>query len=130
MADRKTPLRDADLIVLGVAAATVLEAGKLGAVNAAGYVVPASNTAGLKVMGRIEQHVDNSAGADGDLQVEIRRRKAFKYKNSSGSAVTGADIGGRVMVENSETVAHAASNSIDAGKCLGIDPDGVWVEVQ
>lgn len=128
MADRKTPMRDGESLVLGVAASTLVEAGHMGAVNAAGYVVPAANTAGLKVLGRIEQRVDNTGGSNGDLSVEIRRRKAFKFKNSSGSPVTVANIGGNVMVENSYTVAAAASNSITAGKCLGVDPDGVWIE--
>ena len=130
MADRKTPLRDGEQVVVGVAAATLVEAGKMGAVNAAGYLVPASNTAGLKVLGRIEQAVDNTAGANGDLSVEVRRRKLFKYKNSGTSAVTVASTGSNVMVESADTVATTASNSIVAGKCMGIDPDGVWVEIQ
>lgn len=130
MADRKTPMRDGEKIALGAAAATVLEAGKLAAVNAAGNVVPAANTVGLKVVGRIEERVDNSAGAAGDLPVEIRRRSAFLLKNSSTSPVTGANICGNVMVEDAETVASAASNSIVAGKCLGFESGGVWVEIQ
>jgi hypothetical protein len=130
MADRKTPVRDGKKIALPLAASTVAEAGKMGAVNAAGYVVPASNTAGLKVMGRIEEHVDNSNGAAGDLTVEILRRSSFLFKNSTTSPVTQADVGGNVMVEDAETVAHAASNSIVAGKFLGFESGGVWVEFQ
>ncbi|WP_027176458.1 hypothetical protein [Desulfovibrio aminophilus] len=128
MADRKTPMRDGESLVLGVAASTLLEAGKMAALNAAGYVVPASNTAGLKILGRTEQRVDNTGGQNGDRSVEIRRKKLFKFKNSGTSAVTVANIGGNVMVEDAETVAVAASNSIVAGKCLGVEPDGVWIE--
>lgn len=128
MAERKTPMRDGVQIVLGVAAGTKVEAGHMGAVDAAGYVVPASNTVGLKVMGRIEQTVDNTGGGNGDLSVEILRRKAFKLKNSATSPVTVADIGGNVMVEDSVTVAHDTTNDIPAGTCIGLEPDGVWVE--
>lgn len=130
MANRKTAKRDGVQIVLDVAAATIIEQGKMTAVNAAGNAVPASNTAGLKVMGRAEQYVDNSGGLAGDLKVEVLRRNAFKFKNSSASPVTAADIGGNIMVEDAETVAHATSNSIVGGKCLGVDSDGVWVEIQ
>lgn len=128
MAERKTPMRDGVKIALGVAANTLVEAGHMGAVNAAGYVVPASNTVGLKVMGRIEQTVDNTGGANGDLSVEILRRKAFKLKNSSASPVTVAKIGESVMVEDSITVANDTTNDIPAGTCIGLEPDGVWVE--
>lgn len=130
MADRKTPKRDGVQIVLDVAAATIVEQGKMTAVNAAGDAVPAANTAGLKVMGRAEQRVDNSLGAAGDLQVEVLRLHAFKFKNSSTSPVTAAEIGSNVMVEDAETVAKDTTNDIVAGKCLGVDPDGVWVEIQ
>ena len=128
MAERKTPTRDGLKIALGVAANTLVEAGHMGAVNAAGYVVPASNTVGLRVMGRIEQTVNNTGGGNGDLSVEILRRKAFKLKNSSTSPVTVADIGGNVMVEDSVTVAHDTTNDIPAGTCIGLEPDGIWVE--
>lgn len=128
MAERKTPTRDGVKIALGVAANTKVEAGHMGAVNAAGYVVHAADAVGLKVMGRIEQTVDNTGGADGALSVEILRRRAFKLKNSSASAVTVADIGGSVMAEDSFTVAHDTTNDIPMGTCIGLEPDGVWVE--
>ncbi len=130
MADRKTAVRDGVQVVLPVAAATIIEAGKMTAVNAAGNSVPAANTVGLRVMGRAEQHVDNSLGAAGDLTVEVLRRRTFKFKNSGTSPVTAASVGSNVMVEDAETVATTTSNSIVAGKNLGVESDGVWVEIQ
>ncbi len=46
-----TPERAADLVQVPVAAATHLYAGGLAARNAAGNLVPASDTAGLRVVG-------------------------------------------------------------------------------
>jgi len=65
MAERKTPQRDGIEIPLAVAASTKVEAGKIAAVNAAGYAVPAADAVGLKVIGVFAESVDNSAGGNG-----------------------------------------------------------------
>ncbi len=131
MADRATPYKDGEIITVPVAAATLIEAGKMVARNASGYAVEAADTAGLVVLGRAEARVDNSAGSDGDLSVNVRRKKAFKFKNSATAAVTIASVGSSVYVEDDETVALASgpTNDIVAGKCLGVESDGVWVEI-
>lgn len=127
-ADRNTAYKDGGLAAYGVAAATVIFAGALVAVNSSGYAVPASDTAGLRVVGRAEERQDNSAGADGALTVSIREGKVLGMKNSAGNAVTAADIGRPVYVEDDETVANAGgTNSIIAGICIGLDSYGVWV---
>ncbi len=129
-ADKKTPMRDGESIELQVAASTVIYAGGMVAKNASGYAVPAADAANLVVMGRAEEYVDNGSGANGDKTVLVRRKKAFKFKNSASNAVTIAHIGGNVYVEDDETVASAGgSNNIVAGKCIGVDSDGVWVEI-
>lgn len=129
MADRNTMQRDGKLITLLLATLTLIEAGKIVAVNASGYAVPASDAAGLTVMGRAERRIDNSSGADGDLSVPVLRKGAFFYDNSSTSTVTQAHIGKTVYVEDDETVAAATTHSIAAGKCLAVESNGVWVEV-
>lgn len=130
-ADRKTPMRDGEIIELSVAGSTTIYAGGMVAKNSSGYAVPAADAANLVVMGRAEEYVDNSNGSNGDATVLVRRRKAFKFKNSSSHAVTIAHIGGNVYVEDDETVASSGgSNNIVAGKCIGVDSDGVWVEIQ
>lgn len=128
MADRNTPYKDGELIPLSVAASTLIEAGKMAAKNATGYAVPAADAANLVVMGRAEDHIDNTAGADGALSVTVRRGKLFKFKNSATNAVTIADIGANVYVEDAETVSTSGgTNNIVAGKCMGVESDGVWV---
>jgi len=89
MADRKTDMKDGELIAVAVAAVKV-EAGHLGALNASGYLAPAADTANFTAIGRIEETVDNSGGSAGDLSCLVRRLKAFKYKNSTTAAVTQA----------------------------------------
>jgi len=129
-ADRKTPMRDGESIGLQVAASTKIYAGGMVAKNASGYAVPAADAANLVVMGRAEEYVDNSSGANGDETVIVRRKRAFKFKNSAANAVTIAHLGGNVYVEDDETVASSGgSNNIVAGKCIGVESDGVWVEI-
>jgi len=127
-ADRKTPMRDAETIQLSVAASAKIYAGGMVARNSSGYAVAAADTAGLVVMGRAEEYVDNSSGANGDETVLARRNRAFKFKNSATHAVTVAEIGKDVFVEDDETVAkEPGTNSIVAGKCIAVESDGVWV---
>ena len=102
----------------------------MGARNATGYLVPAADAASYVVMGRLDETVDNTDGSDGDLSALVRRKKAFKFKNSGSNAVTVAHIGTDIYVEDSETVSSSGgTNNIVAGKCLGIESDGVWVEI-
>ena len=127
-ADRKTPMRDGETIRLSVAASTKMYAGGMVAKNASGYTVPAADAAGLMVMGRAEEYVDNSSGANGDETILVRRNRAFKLTNSAGNPVTIAEIGKDVFIEDDETVSkEPGTNSIVAGKCIGVESDGVWV---
>ena len=129
MAERNTELRDGTLITPPVAATTKIEAGKLVCANATGYAVEGSTATTLTALGRAEETVDNSAGADGALKVQVRRG-AFKLKNSATNAVTQACLGKTVYIEDDETVAKDASTTKSAaGKCIELDSDGVWVEI-
>ncbi|NSW85497.1 MAG: hypothetical protein HPY84_04150 [Syntrophobacteraceae bacterium] len=130
MADRKTQMKDSDLIPLPVAASTLIEAGRMVAVNASGHAVKAADAAGLKVMGKADMRADNSNGQNGDIFVLTCRKMAFKYRNSPANAVGMQHIGSDVYIEDDETVSSSGGvNSIVAGRCLGIENDGVWVEI-
>ncbi|MBW2688313.1 MAG: hypothetical protein JRC99_00090 [Deltaproteobacteria bacterium] len=123
-ADRNTSMQDGEVVVLTVAAAKTLYAGAMGAVNAAGDVLPAADAAGLKVVGRIEEYVDNSAGAAADKTVKLRRLRAFWYANSGTAAVTKAHLHGlaSIYIEDDETVSSATgTNSIIAGTAIQLD---------
>jgi hypothetical protein len=123
-----TPAREGAKFNLPVAAATALWAGILVCVNALGNLVQAADAAGLKVVGRCAQEVDNSAGAAGDLCADVERG-VFKLANSEANPVTAADLFGPVYVEDEQTVASDPGvNAVIAGLCVGIDDDGVWVD--
>lgn len=126
-----TPERSGDIVNLPVAAATALFAGGLGAINAAGDVVPASDTAGLKVIGRIEDDVDNSAGAAADLSVNIKRG-VFRFANSPTDTLTKAAVGTAAIVEDDETVGDGTTpaNDIKAGLIVAVAADGVWIDTR
>jgi hypothetical protein len=130
MAERNTEQRNGDLINPPVAASTKIEAGKLVCANATGYAVEGSTATTLTALGRAEETVDNSAGADGALTVQVRRG-TFKFKNSATNPVTQASLGKTVYVEDDETVAKDASTTKSAaGKCVELASDGVWVEIR
>ena len=58
-----TPQRAGELFELDVAAATTIYAGTLVAIDASGNAKPAADAAGLRVIGRAEEDVDNAAKA-------------------------------------------------------------------
>lgn len=132
MAERETIWQDGELIQIGVAASTKIEAGKLVCNNGSGYAVEGADTASLITLGIAQETADNSGGSNGDINVMVRRGKAFWLANSATAAVTIASIGANVVIEDDETVALASgpTNDIVAGKCLAVDSTkGVLVAI-
>ena len=125
--DRSLFVKEGKEIALPVAAGTLIELGHMAAVNAAGYLVMAQDTAGLKVMGVAGETVDNTTGADGDVLARVFRAQSFLLNNAATGGVTQANVGSDVFVNNSVTV--AASGGVAAGKLLAIDAEGpqVWI---
>jgi hypothetical protein len=129
-ADIDTPARPGNAVSRPVAASTIIYAGTLVAINAAGNAVPAADTAGLKVDGVAEEQVDNSDGSAGDLRINVARG-VRRFANSSGNAVTVAEQNKIVYVEDDGTVnKDGGTNHIPAGLCLEVDDDGVWVDTR
>lgn len=128
--DRNTPMRDGGIISLGVAASKNIYAGALVARDSSGYATPGAEATGLLGVGRAEARADNSAGSDGDVNVEVRKG-VFRFANSSGGdQVTAADIGADCYVADDQTVAKtdgAGARSV-AGKVFDVDSGGVWVK--
>ncbi|MCA9678949.1 MAG: hypothetical protein KC464_28220 [Myxococcales bacterium] len=129
-ADRITKSRATGRSFTGdVAAATTIYLGSLVAKNAAGYIVPAADTAGLVVVGVAMAAVDNSAGGNGDLTVTIMTG-VFRLENAAG-AIVQASKHGLCYVADDQSVSTAAAmtNDVVAGIVDAIDTDGVWVAV-
>ncbi len=98
-----------------MAALTTIYAGAWSAVNAAGYLVPGADTAGLIFQGISREHVDNSLGSDGDLSCLLHRRGLVKV--TLGHSITQANVGDNVFLADDQTVDLAAnvSHAIFAG---------------
>ena len=93
-----------------------LYAGNLGAIDANGTGVLASNTAGLRVVGRIEEDVVNGDNVEHGGAQTIMSEGVFRYRNSAGHPLTPANVGGPCYVEGSETVSQSSgTNGIKAG---------------
>ncbi|WP_040728231.1 hypothetical protein [Thiomicrorhabdus sp. Kp2] len=128
--DRNTHQQAAELLAIPVASASVIHGGALVVLNATGFAAAGSAATGLIYVGRAEQSADNSAGADGDITVTVRRKTAFKWKNQAGDLVTQAQLLKPCYIVDDETVAatDATGTRSVAGVVVGIDSDGVWVE--
>src|SRR5690349_19645246 len=75
-----------------VAGTTKIYKGSVIAKNASGYLVPAADTVGLRVVGVAQEQIDNTAGADGALKIKYLTDVSVKMANDGGSAVAQANL--------------------------------------
>lgn len=123
-----SPERAGQMLSIPAAAAILLYAGTLAATDANGRAVPASDTAGLRVRGRVEEDADNSAGLAGAINARIKK-STFRFANSAANALDQADVGKRCYVEDDTTVsADPGDNGIIAGELVAVDAEGAWVD--
>lgn len=129
-ADRNTPFKDGELTLVPVAANAKVYAGALVVANAAGYGAPGSVATTHTYLGRADEFVDNTGGADGAKTVPVRIGKAFKWKNHGADPVTQASLGKDCYVVDDETVAatNGGNTRSAAGKVFLVEADGVWVK--
>lgn len=127
--DRNTQMKDGEEIAVLVAAGAVIYAGALVVANAAGYAAPGSVATTHTYLGRAEERVDNTGGANGAKSVRVRRGKAFLFKNHGADLVTQASIGKVCYIVDDETVALTTGGATRsaAGIVQAVDASGVWV---
>lgn len=129
-ADRNTPARANEDFEFGAAAGVKIYAGALVALNATGFATPGAVSTTLKAVGRAQEQVDNSGGANGDVTVKVRRG-LFRYANSAAAdEIVAADIGNDCYIVDDQTVAKTSGTGTRsiAGKVRAVDAQGVWVE--
>lgn len=127
MMENKKTYRMGKYLVLQVAASTTIEAGHMVAVDASGYAVPATKADNLKVAGIAEESVSTGAGETAEITV---RRGCFLLANGTGDdELVLADTLGDCYVVDSLTVGADGTGSSKAGKVLGFEDGGVWVEM-
>ena len=106
--DRNTKrLATGELASYPVAASTTIYAGSLVCINTSGYAVAAANTAGYKLVGVAREQADNSAGSNGDINVEVSRAGAFEFASTG---LTIAKVGDPVYISDDQTVSTSAAN--------------------
>lgn len=128
-ADRATRARTGEYIEDPVAAGVTIFAGALVVLDATGYAAPGTTATGLVARGRAEEHVDNSAGADGAVSVRVRRG-IFRFANDS--SVDRTTIGKTAYIVDDQTVAatDGTGTRSAAGEVVDVDADGVWVWIK
>lgn len=129
-ADRNTPFKDGQEIPVPVAAGAKIYGGSIVVANATGYAAPGNTATTLTYLGRAEEQVDNTDGADGDKTIRVGRLKAFKFDNSDADPVTQASLGKPCYIVDDHTVAatNGTNTRSAAGVVVGVDSDGVWVQ--
>ncbi len=102
--------------------------GASGAIDADNKAVPASDTAGLIVLGRVERIY---TGGDG-LEHALIKSGLFAFNNGSAAeALDSSDIGSLVYVVDDQTFgAVGGTNHVKGGVLRDIDADGLlWFEI-
>ncbi|WP_349295244.1 hypothetical protein ABEB22_18350 (plasmid) [Thioclava sp. 'Guangxiensis'] len=107
-----------------VAAATVIYAGSMVALDASGDAIPAIPT-GTVMRGVALSEADNETGAAGDVSAQIERGPFLVANDGS---LDRTHIGTEVFVVDDNTV--GAAGTLVAGKLLDVLPAGVVVEIR
>lgn len=126
--DRNTVRKDGIEVAYPVAASTKIYAGSQVCINTSGYAVPAADTAGYKFVGVAQEYVDNSAGANGDLTVRVRRKGSFEF---AGAGFTVTDVDKVCFASDDQTVALSTTNSVVVGRIAEVlSATSVMVDVE
>ncbi len=113
-----------------LAAGVVIFLGALIAKNAAGNIVPASDTAALVVVGIAEESISNSGGIAGAKEVEYVTGVTAEFVNAGGAIVLASSHGlCYVADDQSVTTAAVAVNDVKAGIVQEYSAAKVWVFV-
>lgn len=118
-----------DLLSIPVKANVKINQGALVVIEG-GYATPARTAVGLIAAGKARAPADNTTGAQGAITVEIERG-TYKWLNSSaGDLIAQVDVGTDCFIVDDQTVAktNGGATRSRAGKILGVDAGGVWVE--
>ena len=113
------------------AAAKVFYVGAIVCLDAAGNATPGATATTLKARGVVQENVDNSAGAAGDVSVPSRRGVFLLANSAAGDLIARADIGASCYIVDDQTVAktNGTSTRSVAGIIRDVDTAGVWVEI-
>ena len=126
--DRNTTRREAFKFSFPVAAGKRIFAGAVVAIQPDGFAAPGRTATGLRSVGIAEEPVDNTAGGNGAVFVEVRRG-CFAMKQGA-DPVTLADVTEACYLVDDQTIARtdgAGTRSV-AGTVRDVVDGVVWVE--
>lgn len=127
--DRNTVRKQGEYAAYPVKGGAVIFAGGIACIDAGGYAVAGSDTAGLKTAGISRGYVDNQSGADGDAYVEVWRKGSFEL---SAAGMGPANAGDAVYVLDDQTVGLSGSsvNNVACGKIAEVvSATSVFVDI-
>ncbi len=124
--DRDTKRREGKWGEYKVKGSTKIFAGSEICLDAAGYAVPAANTAGLVYVGVSRDYVDNSAGSDGDLYARVWKGDRVEM-TIVGAAIT--DVGRPVWIVDDQTVGFVKGHVLAGIISEYISATSVYVDV-
>jgi hypothetical protein len=130
-ADRLTLTKDGKIRSVPVAAGKYIYAGALVVASATGFAEPGLTATTVTALGRADAAVDNTLGADGAVNVTVRRGVFAFVSAGGGDTITAANRGATVYVVDDQTVAltNGGNTRSAAGRVYDVDSDGVWVEI-
>jgi len=129
--DKKIEYRDGVELEFEMAGSEKVFGGALACVNAAGYCLEGSDTAGLIFQGVAQEQKDNSLGSNGDLKIVLKRRGLVKVILDT--AITIANVGDNVFLVDDQTVdlVGNTTNDIFCGIIAGyIDTTHAWIDIE
>jgi hypothetical protein len=130
-AGRQTKEAIGKIINLPMAAASLIYAGGLTCVNAAGFATKGIASTTLKQFGRAENTVDNLAGANGAKTIDVATGIFLWANSAAGDLIVTADIGADCFIVDDQTVAktNGGATRSRAGKVVFVDASGVYVQM-
>jgi hypothetical protein len=117
------------LISLPMAAATIIYAGAMVASDASGNAVPGTASTALKIWGRAEVQVDNTAGSAGDKRINVKPGVFAMNNSSSTDLIAAKNVGQPAYLVDDNTVALTDGNGSRpiAGLIFPFDPSKTTV---
>ncbi|MES9873150.1 MAG: hypothetical protein ABW146_08565 [Candidatus Sedimenticola sp. 6PFRAG7] len=126
--DRATEQMEGELLYFPVAVGAVIYGGALVALNTEGFAQPGASAPDLTAAGMATQRVVNT-GDEGELYIEVRRGRAFKFENDPSDPVSQAHLlQPCYMVDDQTVTASDGDGALSvAGQVVDVEDDGVWV---
>jgi len=109
--DKKIEYTEGVEVPVPVDGGSKIFAGANACFNAAGFLVPGADTAGLIYAGVSRSSIDNSLGQDGDESAVVRRRGLFLMELAT--AITQANVGDNVFLVDDQLVDLAGNVTND-----------------